>query len=132
MELKSLTLQWVSKTGKRGVLGMDYEKIIFTIIVHAGNARSICYEALKLAKQGSFDKAYDKVNKAGEELVEAHHIQSQMLHREAAGEKHDLSLLLIHAEDHLMCAMLVKDMVEEFIELYKTIYKDKQNREQHR
>ncbi|AYO31532.1 MAG: cellobiose system component [Thermoanaerobacteraceae bacterium] len=104
---------------------MDYEKIIFTIIAHAGNARSLCFEALKFAKLGDPDKAYEKVSEAKEELLKAHNIQSDMLHTEAAGEKHEFSLLLVHAQDHLMCAMLVKDLVEEFIELYKTIFKTK-------
>jgi len=100
---------------------MDYEKIVFTIIAHAGNARSLCFDALKLAKEGLFDRAYKNVSQAKEELLKAHNIQSDLLHKEAAGEKHDFGLLMVHAQDHLMCAMLVKDLIEEFIELYKTV-----------
>lgn len=106
---------------------MDYEKIILCVIAHAGNARSLCFEALKLAKEGNIDTAQEKVSEAKEELLNAHNIQSNMLHKEAAGEKHEISLLLVHAQDHLMGAMLVKDLIEEFIELYETVSQIKEH-----
>ena len=33
------------------------------------------------------------------------------------GEKHQVSLLMVHAQDHLMTAMAIRDMVEE--DVYK-------------
>jgi len=100
---------------------MDYERIVFAIIAHAGNARSLCFDALKLAKEGLFDRAYQNIAQAKEELLQAHNTQSDLLHKEAAGEKHDFGLLMVHAQDHLMCAMLAKDLVEEFMELYRAM-----------
>ncbi|KUK34465.1 MAG: Phosphotransferase system PTS, lactose/cellobiose-specific IIA subunit, partial [Caldanaerobacter subterraneus] len=87
---------------------MNLEQIVFTIISHAGNARSICFDALKHAKEGNFVEAENCLNKASEELLEAHHVQTDMIHKEAQGEKQEVTLLLIHAEDHLMNAILAK------------------------
>ncbi|NNG67860.1 PTS lactose/cellobiose transporter subunit IIA [Caldanaerobacter subterraneus] len=104
---------------------MNLEQIIFTIISHAGNARSNAFEALKYAKEGNFGKAEECLKKASEELLEAHHVQTDMIHKEAAGEKQEVTLLLVHAEDHLMNAILAKELITEMIELYKIIYQTK-------
>ncbi|ABY95576.1 phosphotransferase system PTS lactose/cellobiose-specific IIA subunit [Thermoanaerobacter mathranii subsp. mathranii str. A3] len=104
---------------------MNLEQIVFTIISHAGNARSICFDALKHAKEGNFVEAENCLNKASEELLEAHHVQTDMIHKEAQGEKQEVTLLLIHAEDHLMNAILAKELITEMIELYKIIYQTK-------
>jgi len=104
---------------------MDLEQVIFTIISHAGNARSDAFEALKYSKDGNFEKAEESLKKAGEELLEAHHIQTDMIHKEASGNKQEVTLLLVHAEDHLMNAILAKELITEIMELYKVIYQTK-------
>lgn len=98
---------------------MDLEEIVFTIISHSGTAKSMCFEALHLAKKGEFDKAQDLMNQAKNELYQTHDIQNSMIQKEAGGEKQEVSLLLMHAEDHLMNAMLAKDLIEELIEMTK-------------
>jgi PTS system cellobiose-specific IIA component len=98
---------------------MKIEQIAFTIIVHAGNARSLCFEALSAAREKNFTKAAERLRKVKAELREAHHIQTEMLQKEAAGEKQDIGLLMVHAQDHLMCAALAKDMAEQMIPLYE-------------
>ena len=102
---------------------MSPEQIVFTIISHAGNARSYCFEALKHARNGDFDEAKNCINKAGEEIIEAHHVQTELIQKEVQGEKQEISLLLIHAQDHLMNAMLAKDLIEEMIGLYQIVFK---------
>ncbi len=106
---------------------MDLEQIVFTIISHAGNARSNSFEALKYAKDGDFTKAETYIKEAGDELLEAHHIQTDLIQREASGDKQDVSLLLMHAEDHLMTAILAKELITEMIDLYKTLYEKKED-----
>lgn len=105
---------------------MDLEQIVFTIISHAGNARSNSFEALKHAREGNFEEAEKWLNKASEELLEAHHVQTDMIHKEAAGEKQEVTLLLVHAEDHLMNAILAKELITEMVDLYKIIYQSKE------
>lgn len=102
---------------------MNLEKIVFEIISHAGTARSMCFEALALAQQGQFVQAADLIKQAKDELIETHEIQNCMIQKEANGENQEISLLLVHAEDHLMTAMLAKDLISEMVEMYKIIYK---------
>ena len=45
-----------------------------------------------------------------------------MIQKEAAGEKSEFSLLLMHAEDQLMTTETLKIVAEEFIELYSDKY----------
>ena len=98
---------------------MNSEQIVFTIIMHAGDARSHALEALRYAREGNGDEAEKSMAKAKSELVEAHHIQTELLQAEAGGQKQDVNLLLIHAQDHLMTAILAKDLIEEMILMYK-------------
>lgn len=93
----------------------------FKIILHAGNARSLSMEAIALAKETKYFEAREKIAIAKEELNKAHHEQTALIQGEARGEKTDLSVILIHAQDHLMTAMVVKDLANEFIELYENI-----------
>lgn len=101
---------------------MDLENIVFAIIVHAGNAKSNCFEALNAAKERNFEEADKLIEKAKNDLLEAHHVQTDMLQKEAAGNKQQITLLLIHAEDHLMSAILAKDLIEEMIKLYRALH----------
>lgn len=96
----------------------DLQMISFSIITHAGNARSNCMEALQMGRNGQFDEAFEKIKSADEEFVKAHNKQTTLLHEEAQGETHDVSIILIHAQDHLMTAMTVKEMAMEMIEIY--------------
>lgn len=104
---------------------MDLEQIVFEIISHAGNARSNCYEALRLSKEGNIEQAYKFIDRAKDELIETHKIQTSLLQKEASGDHQNVTLLLMHAEDHLMTAILAKELITEMIELYKTIYETK-------
>ncbi|MGF7400500.1 PTS lactose/cellobiose transporter subunit IIA [Thermoanaerobacterium thermosaccharolyticum] len=104
---------------------MDLEQIVFEIISHAGNARSNCYEALRLSKEGNIEQAYKFIDRAKDELIETHKIQTSLLQKEANGDHQNVTLLLMHAEDHLMTAILAKELITEMIELYKTIYETK-------
>lgn len=98
---------------------MEMEQIVFTIIVHAGDARAHALEALRYAREGKFSEAEESMVQAKSELIEAHQIQSELLQAEACGEKQTVSLLLVHAQDHLMTAILAKDLIEEMILMCK-------------
>lgn len=94
---------------------MDTEQIIFTIILHAGNARSYSFEALALARGEKYTEALERLDTATKELQKAHIIQTGLLQAEVQGEKQEMSLLLVHAQDHLMNASLAKDLIREMI-----------------
>ena len=43
------------------------------------------------------------------------------LHKEASGEKIDMSVLFVHAKDHLMTAISEKSLIEQIIDLRKVV-----------
>ena len=103
---------------------MDYQMTIVTIITHSGDARSSSMEAIGYAKKGDFEMAERCVEEASKKLALAHREQTTLIHAEAQGEKQEVSLLLVHAQDHLMNAMTVKDLANEFIDIYRKMKKD--------
>lgn len=94
---------------------------IMGLIVHSGNAKSECMEAIQLAKKGDFDGAKEKFQLANEALGEAHRAQTSLLTQEAKGENVEVSMLLIHAQDHLMNSITFRDLAQEMIDLYERI-----------
>lgn len=98
---------------------MDIEVIAMQLVGNAGEGRSLAFEALAHAKKKEFDLAQEKLKKSKESLLRAHSLQTDLICKEADGEKTEIGLLMIHAQDHLMTAMLAKDLITEMIELYK-------------
>ncbi|MFS0638635.1 PTS lactose/cellobiose transporter subunit IIA [Mesobacillus foraminis] len=97
------------------------EEIIFQIILHGGNGKSSAMEAIAAAKTGNIEGAREKLQEAVNALNEAHHIQTSLIQSEIRGEKTEISLLMVHAQDHLMNAITMKDIAAEFVDLYETI-----------
>ncbi len=95
----------------------------FQIILHAGNARSFAMEAIQEAKAYHFKNAREKIESAEEEFIIAHQEQTKLLQLEAQGNKYEMTVILVHAQDHLMTAMTVKDLAVEMIEMYEKIEK---------
>lgn len=98
---------------------MNIEEISFQIILNGGNARVLAMEAINLAKSGDFELAEQKIEEANKSMREAHRYQTNLIQKEADGEKIETKVLLIHAQDHLMNAMTVIDLAKEFTEVYK-------------
>lgn len=99
----------------------EIQQLSFTIILYAGNARSASMEAISLAKAFDFKAARGKIEEAEKEFALAHKEQTNLLQSEASGESTEFSIILIHAQDHLMTAMTVKDLANEMIDMYEKI-----------
>ena len=91
----------------------------FEIVAFAGDARSKLMKALNMAKNGEFDNIQPVLDEANELISKAHQAQTEMLQKEAGGEAIDIGFIMVHGQDHLMTTMLLRDMVQHFIELYK-------------
>ncbi|KEK24250.1 PTS lactose/cellobiose transporter subunit IIA [Bacillus gaemokensis] len=98
---------------------MSEMQIPFELILHGGNARSAALEAIACAREGEFEIADVKIELARQEISAAHRIQTDLIQEEAKGNHAELSLLLVHAQDHLMNGITVKELAEEFIVLHK-------------
>ena len=108
---------------------MSMEETIMTLVVKSGQARSAAYEALGEAKQGRFEEAQKKMQESAQWVMEAHDIQTELLVMEARGEMDEISLIGVHAQDHLMDCMLARELITEMIELYRALShkKDKED-----
>lgn len=102
---------------------MDYQEKILGIILHGGNARSSAMEAILKAKEGDMLSARESIDEAEKELNLSHKIQTQLIRDEASGSKSEVTLLMVHAQDHLMNAMTIKDLAHEFVDLYEKLYR---------
>lgn len=99
---------------------VDSEEVSFQLIAAAGSARSLAYQALDAAKKGDFDKADELMGQSKEAALGAHHAQTELLTQEAQGNHLEVDVLLVHAQDHLMTAILAQELVGELIELYRS------------
>jgi PTS system cellobiose-specific IIA component len=99
------------------------EMIVFGLITASGSAKSHAMEAIGLAKEGDIAGAREAIVEAEKNLSEAHKSQTNLIQSEARGEKVEVSILLVHAQDHLMNAILMKDLATEFIDLYERMGK---------
>ena len=99
----------------------ELELITVEIVAYAGDARSKYVEALNYANEGNFGEAEKLIEEASELINEAHKVQPNMIQMEAAGNKVDVSFLMVHAQDHLMTVMLLRDIVKNFVNLAKKI-----------
>ncbi|WP_268761115.1 PTS lactose/cellobiose transporter subunit IIA [Franconibacter pulveris] len=99
---------------------MELEEQVMGIIINAGQSRSLCYEALGCAKRGDFDAADARMKEATHYAREAHLVQTQLIEADEGEGKTKMTLVMVHAQDHLMTSILAKELVTELIEIYRT------------
>ena len=97
---------------------------IMNLIIHSGNAKSDAMEAIQAAKTGVMGQAEIKIQAAEQSIVEAHHSQTDMLTKEAQGEKTEITLLTVHSQDHLMTSIAFCDLAKEVIGIYGCLQKN--------
>lgn len=95
------------------------EDIAMKLIAYSGEARTQAFNALKEVRLGDYEKATCLISKAEESIVAAHKGQTELLVNEAQGQKGDITLLLIHAQDHFMTSNLAIELIKELIFLYQ-------------
>ena len=93
----------------------------FEIILHSGTARTSVHEALDDMKNGAFQEAEEKLAAADEELLQAHHAQTDLLQKYASGTEIKIEIIMVHAQDHLMTTMTLKEVAIEMMHMYKKI-----------
>ena len=94
---------------------------IFEIISHSGNARGLALKHLKEAVEFNFEKAEELIKQGQEELNMAHKTQTKLIQAELNGVPSEKTLLMIHAQDHLMTAMSEQKLREHMIRIVKKL-----------
>ena len=62
-----------------------------------------------------------KLDAADAELLEAHHAQTDLLQKYASGTEVKIEIIMVHAQDHLMTTMNLKEVAVELITLYQRV-----------
>lgn len=95
--------------------------VIMPLIMYGGEAKSSSVEAIRAAKAGDFEAAYECIETASKAIVEAHHGQTELLTKAANGEDVPVSIYMVHAQDHLMTGIAFVDLAREIVELHQVI-----------
>lgn len=96
-------------------------ELSFEIIAFAGNAKGMAFEAISKAKTGDIDGARELLKESKDELNKAHRCQTSLIQKEACGDKVEVGVVLVHAQDHLMNTMNYQMLAEEIIDLYERL-----------
>ncbi|MDM5212499.1 PTS lactose/cellobiose transporter subunit IIA [Peribacillus sp. NJ4] len=101
------------------------EAVAFQIISNVGTAKSLIMEALYEARDGRYESAEKKLKESRTHMLEGHHAHAGLIQQEASGQKVEISLLLMHAEDQMMSAETISDLVAEMIRMYREMRQNK-------
>jgi len=99
----------------------EIQVIAFEIILHSGNSRTSIHEAFAAMRLKNFKLSEQKLQDSNAELLLAHKSQTKLLQNYAAGTKIDMEIILVHAQDHLMTPMTLREMAIEMQYLYKEV-----------
>lgn len=100
----------------------ELEEVVMGLIINSGQARSLAYTALKQAKAGDFAVAQQTMAQSRTALNEAHRVQTQLIESDQGEGRMKVSLVLVHAQDHLMTSMLARELIAELIELHEKVH----------
>ncbi|MDU5203251.1 PTS mannose transporter subunit IIA [Lactobacillus sp. HMSC061B07] len=91
----------------------------------AGDAEQATMAAIEAAKADQIDRSRKLLKHADAKLKQAHQAQTQMLTYEARGQKVDVTLLMVHSQDHLISAMTIRRLADDIIDLYQQVHAQK-------
>ena len=89
------------------------------IVAYAGDARTKLLLALEDAQKKNFAACDQLIREADDLLKDAHNAQTDLLAMEARGESAEIGFISIHAQDHLMTTILLRDVMKHLINIYK-------------
>ncbi|MDY0406720.1 PTS cellobiose transporter subunit IIA [Virgibacillus sp. 179-BFC.A HS] len=111
---------------------MEQEQIqstAFEIILHSGSSRTMIHEAFKMMKDSEFRGAEEKLEEANEALLLAHKSQTSLLQQYSSGENINMEIIMVHAQDHLMTTMTLREVALEMLTLYENWKRSVRRRE---
>lgn len=97
----------------------DIQLVAFNIILHSGNAKTKIHMAFKSMREADFNTTTQLLEEANQEILEAHKSQTELLQSYANGTKIDMEIIMVHAQDHLMTTMTMREIAIEMSYLYK-------------
>ncbi len=74
-----------------------------------------------ILSEGNYEEAEVHLNEANDSLVKAHKAQTELLQQYASGEKIEMEIIMVHAQDHLMTTMTLREVAIEMLSLYQKV-----------
>ncbi|WP_028042929.1 PTS lactose/cellobiose transporter subunit IIA [Candidatus Stoquefichus massiliensis] len=96
----------------------EIQSIAFQLIAYSGEAFDHYYKSIDLARLGEIEHANNEIKIGNSKLTKAHNSQRELLTAEARNENIEFSIILVHAQDHLMTTIMFERVAKEFIQLY--------------
>lgn len=103
------------------ISGDELEATVMELIINAGESKSCAMEALMAAKAGKWEDVDEFLANSLAASKRAHKVQTALIGMDEGEGKVPVNLIMVHAQDHIMTAMLAKDMIEEMIEIHRLL-----------
>jgi len=103
------------------ISGEELETTIMELIINAGESKSCAMEALHAAKSGKWDDVDALLAQSLAASKKAHKVQTELIGLDEGEGKVPVNLIMVHAQDHIMTAMLAKEMIEELINIHRLL-----------
>ncbi|CAI0693126.1 N,N'-diacetylchitobiose-specific phosphotransferase enzyme IIA component [Serratia entomophila] len=100
---------------------MDMESAVMELIINAGEARSCAMQALYAARKYQWDQVDILLAESQLASKRAHATQTELIGFDEGEGKLPVNLIMVHAQDHIMNAMLARDLVEELVRIYRLL-----------
>ena len=96
-------------------MAIEMETVVMELIINAGEARSQAMMAIQAARQHNWELAKASLAASQDAVCAAHRTQTALISEDEGEGKIPVNLILVHAQDHLMTAMLCRDLAEEMV-----------------
>lgn len=97
------------------------EQIIFDIISNAGEARSILMGVIQDSEKGVFTDYEQHLKDADERIKDAEKAHFKIISSEAKQKVVPFNVLLVHAEDQMMAAEIIRDLACSIVKANRRI-----------
>ncbi|MBH1932076.1 PTS lactose/cellobiose transporter subunit IIA [Serratia rubidaea] len=103
-------------------MSIDLEQTVMELLINAGEARSHAMTAIQAARQRQWRQAEEALTASQAASRAAHAVQTQLIGLDEGAGKIPVNLILVHAQDHLMTAMLCHDLAQEIVLLRQEVF----------
>ncbi|UJF18130.1 PTS lactose/cellobiose transporter subunit IIA [Vibrio sp. SS-MA-C1-2] len=95
------------------------EEFLMTLLCLVGEARSLIMEAMRKARVGDIINAKADLHAADDLLANVHKTQTSLIGFDQGEGKVKMTLILTHIQDHIMTAMLCRDIADEIVFIHQ-------------
>lgn len=121
-KVNNMTTNGLFHLPRKEIVMFADEELVMELLVNAGQARSDAMEAIRCAGQKDWQGATQLMASSESACLQAHKIQTALISQDEGCGKIKVNLILIHAQDHLMNAILCQDLAREIISLRKELH----------